>query len=152
MKLPTGITEEKFKITCLSAQSMRQAAFELGISYNILRRCAKQLNCFIPNPTCIGISKPRVEGTNGKFKLDDILNGKHPTYHTLKLKHRLIKAGIKDNRCECCDLTSWMDSEISLELHHRDGNNRNHKLDNLEILCPNCHSQTETFRKRKIKA
>lgn len=153
MNLPNGITESEFKRVCLSAQSMRQASFKLGMDYKVLRKYAKLLNCFVPNQKCKGISKPRAEGTNGKFKLNDILNGKHPTYHTLKLKHRLIKTGLKDNRCERCDLTSWMNSEISLELHHKDGNNRNHTLDNLELLCPNCHSQTETFRKRKkIKA
>lgn len=60
------------------------------------------------------------------------------TSHNLKLK--LLKEGIKENKCERCGLTEWLGHPIPLELHHKDGNHYNNKLDNLEILCPNCHS------------
>jgi hypothetical protein len=46
---------------------------------------------------------------------------------------------------------SWNGKELQLELHHVDGNRNNHSLDNLMLLCPNCHSQTDTFRARNIK-
>lgn len=52
-------------------------------------------------------------------------------------------------RCECCGITRWKDKEIVFQLHHIDGNFRNNKLDNLTLLCPNCHSQTENYRNKK---
>ena len=46
---------------------------------------------------------------------------------------------------ECCGISSWNEKEITLQLHHKDGNHSNNKLSNLVILCPNCHSQTNTY-------
>lgn len=57
------------------------------------------------------------------------------------LKQKLIRDGIKEHRCERCGLTTWNNQPIPLELHHKDGDHYNNNLDNLEILCPNCHSQ-----------
>lgn len=84
--------------------------------------------------------------------LDDILNGMYPKYQTNHLKCRLIKVGLKKNKCEVCNLESWQNKNIICELHHIDGNRFNHKLDNLQMICPNCHSQTENFinKKRRI--
>lgn len=65
-----------------------------------------------------------------------------------KLKDKLFKAGLKENICEICHIDSWNGKEIMCELHHIDGNRNNNNLDNLMILCPNCHSQTNTFSKQ----
>jgi DNA-binding transcriptional ArsR family regulator len=64
------------------------------------------------------------------------------------LKSRLIRAGIKQNRCEECGLTEWRGREISIALHHISGDGRDNRLANLRFLCPNCHSQTENFAGR----
>ena len=45
----------------------------------------------------------------------------------------------------------WNDKKINMELDHIDGNRTNHKLKNLRMLCPNCHSQTDTYRAKNIK-
>jgi hypothetical protein len=58
--------------------------------------------------------------------------------HILKLK--LIYEHIKEEKCERCGGTTWLDTKIPLELHHKDGDCYNNKLDNLEIICPNCHA------------
>ena len=60
--------------------------------------------------------------------------------HILKIK--LIEDGIKKHICEECTLDTWNEKPIPIELHHIDGNRYNNVLDNLMILCPNCHSQT----------
>lgn len=48
--------------------------------------------------------------------------------------------------CDSCELTEWNDRDITLELHHIDGNKKNNVEENIELLCPNCHSQTDNFR------
>lgn len=53
------------------------------------------------------------------------------------------------HRCWTCDLTEWMGQPIPLEMDHIDGNNSNNALDNLRILCSNCHAQTPTYRNRR---
>jgi RNase P subunit RPR2 len=67
-------------------------------------------------------------------------------YQTLKLKNRLIKEGFKKEICEKCNNDLWLGSKIPLELDHIDGNSSNHKFENLRMLCPNCHAQTDTYR------
>lgn len=83
--------------------------------------------------------------------LEEILiSGKYFNTHSLRL--RLIKERIKEHRCECCELESWLDEPIPLELDHIDGDNRNNLLENLRILCPNCHAKTPTYRGKNKKS
>ena len=58
--------------------------------------------------------------------------------HTLKKK--LIKDNIKEYKCEICGLSEWLGVPIPLELHHKNCNHYDNSLDNLQILCPNCHA------------
>ena len=67
------------------------------------------------------------------------------TVNRQHLKRRLIAAGLKSAACEECGLTEWRGRPLSLELHHRNGVRNDNRLENLAILCPNCHSQTENF-------
>jgi hypothetical protein len=60
------------------------------------------------------------------------------------LKKHLIK--LKGNICEICHNKSWLDNPIKLEIHHKDNNRTNNQLNNLQLLCPNCHSFTAGFR------
>jgi hypothetical protein len=68
---------------------------------------------------------------------------------TSKLRRKLIEDGIKENKCEMCGVSEWMGFPITLELHHVDGNRYNNVLENLQILCPNCHSLTPNHSKKK---
>lgn len=62
-----------------------------------------------------------------------------------RLKKKLFKEGIKEKRCEVCNLTEWNGKDISLELHHINGIRVDNRLENIQILCPNCHSQTNNY-------
>jgi len=70
-----------------------------------------------------------------------------------KLRKKLIEDNIKKNECEICGLSEWLGHKIPLELHHIDGNRFNNSLDNLQILCPNCHSLThnQITKPNKVK-
>ena len=56
------------------------------------------------------------------------------------LKQKLIRDGIKENKCEICGYSEWLGQPIPLELHHKDGNHYNNNLNNLQVICPNCHA------------
>lgn len=68
-----------------------------------------------------------------------------------RIKNNLIKNGIKEHKCEKCNLTEWNGVSIPIELHHVDGDHSNNNENNLMILCPNCHAQTDTYKSRNKK-
>ncbi len=81
---------------------------------------------------------------NREFKPFDNLKNK------ASIKLRLIKE--RTHKCENCNLSTWLNEKIVLELEHVDGNRHNNSRDNLKLLCPNCHSLTPTWRGRNIKS
>lgn len=64
-------------------------------------------------------------------------------------RKRLIEEGIKEEKCERCGLSQWMGQPIPLELHHKDFNHFNNNLDNLMIVCSNCHMQLHNYNNTK---
>lgn len=74
-----------------------------------------------------------------------------PTLNTQRLKEYLISSGQRKRECECCRLTTWQNKPIPIELHHIDGCRTNNQIENLQLLCPNCHALTDNYRgKNKI--
>ncbi len=146
MKIIDTIDKEQFIKICNESLTMAQAAVKLNLHFNTFVRIAKTLECYKPNPGSKGAKKP--------WKNTDImkiLNGEYPEYQTNKLRLALIKYKIKPARCEICGLETWNNHQIPLELHHIDGDRFNHKLENLILICPNCHAQTETYRGKHSK-
>ena len=68
------------------------------------------------------------------------------------LKRRILAAGIKRSACEECGIADWLGRPIGLALHHINGDRVDNRVENLELLCPNCHSQTNNFSGRKRAA
>lgn len=60
-----------------------------------------------------------------------------------KLKEKLIRDRLKENKCELCGTDTWRGVKISLELHHKNGDHYDNSFENLQILCPNCHAIQE---------
>ena len=149
-------TKEEFEIAASNAFSISEMCRNLGMkpcggNYKLMHNAIEKYN--------INIDHFRGQGWNIGLKfrpinpkpLNDILVNKS-TYQSFKLKNRLIKEGIKDHICECCGLTMWRNEKIPLELHHINGNNTDNRLENLLLLCPNCHALTDSYRGRNNKS
>lgn len=142
------VSNEEIISACQSSLSMSEACAKVKLHFNTFKKRAIQLGIYKPNMSGKGMSKA---GNGTKIPLDEILNGQHPYYQTNKLRVRLLKEGVKEHKCEKCNNTEWLGFPIPLELNHKDGNKNNHLWKNLEMLCPNCHAQTSTYRGKNIR-
>jgi len=57
---------------------------------------------------------------------------------------------LRGHKCENCGTETWLDNPIPLEIHHLDGDRLNNSLENLQLLCPNCHALTDNFKGKNI--
>lgn len=146
-RIKNRIDDTYFVDVCNRSASMAQAASELKLHFNAFKKRAIELGCYITNQSGKGLKKKCTK----KISLSEILEGKHPYYQTFKLKNRLLDEGIFENRCFECEIKEWNNRPLNMELHHVDGDRTNHRKENLELLCPNCHAQTDTYRaKNKV--
>ncbi len=95
----------------------------------------------------------RVGGTSTKKKELSVYLVKGVKVSSFKLKNRLLEEGIKEHKCENpeCGLSEWHGKPIPLELHHINGDNTDNRLENLQILCPNCHALTDNYSGKNQK-
>jgi hypothetical protein len=122
-----------------------------GGNYRTIKKRIKSLNIDTSHFTGQGWNKNKVYKRYFKsVLLADILK-KNVDYSSHKLKNRLLYEGLKQRKCEQCELTEWNDKPLSLELHHIDGDYLNNTIENLLLLCPNCHSCTENYRGKNKK-
>lgn len=115
---------------------------------------ARRLNCARDTATnfCKNIN-PNYKGnqnygqkgktSNNKKTVIDLL--KNPRIPCSRIRERLIEEGYKERKCEVCGLTEWMGLPIPLELHHKDFNHWNNDINNLQIICCNCHMQKHNY-------
>ena len=143
------------KIKCIikdeieNKSSMRSISKKLNMSFSTFKSIALKLDLYVPNN---GIFEFK-ETSSRLTKLERILNNE-VFYSTYKLKIRLIEEGLKEEICEECGLRNlWNGKKLNHHLDHKDGNKFNNNLENLKILCPNCHTQTSTYagKNKKLK-
>lgn len=140
------VSDEVFRKIIKNANSYSNCLRELGLgtkggsSTDILKKRIKELSCDVSH-----FGKNTKTSPNIKYKLDEILI-KNSTYeNTSRLKERLVKEGRLEYKCNCCGIINWRNKPISLQLHHKNGIHNDHRIENLELLCPNCHSQTDNY-------
>ena len=81
----------------------------------------------------------------------DLLLVKDSLYSSKNLKQRLVDDGYLKYNCDLCSISEWKEQPISLHLDHINGDKFDNTLENLRLLCPNCHSQTDTYCGKNIK-
>lgn len=86
--------------------------------------------------------KGQLKGTNVYKPASYYIENNKPIA-SFKLKEKLIRDGLKECKCEICGISTWQEVKLPLELHHKNGNHMDNTLENLQILCPNCHSIQE---------
>lgn len=148
-------TDEQFIEAVKTSISVAEVLKKLGLkhiaggSYRTVYNKAEKLGLDLSHFLGQASNKNRYFGP--KRPIEDYLsNRKFIKGYSLKL--RLIKEGIIDNKCDNCNLSEWNNEPIPTELHHLDGNYKNNNLDNLQILCPNCHAQTANYRGKNRKS
>lgn len=144
---------KKLRLVVENSTSVRQVIYKLGLipaggNYDQIKKYI-QLNRLDTkhftgkawNKGMSGIGKPLIH-------TKDILK-ENSDFQSFKLKSRLFKEHIKKQACEVCRWAAKsIDGRIPLELDHINGDRRDNRLENLRILCPNCHSLQTTHRGR----
>ena len=148
-KMRHSYTIEEFKKAVESSYSIAQALTKLGLAprggnYRVFKKFQKLYNIDTSHFTGQGHMKGKKNPSRVR-PLSEILI-KDYEYSSNKLRKRLINEGLKEHKCECCGLSEWLGEPIPLELDHIDGDHYNNTIENLKILCPNCHAKTPTYR------
>ncbi len=146
---PLNVTESEIRYAMEHTRSCAEAARFLSLSYDTFKKYAKlfkddttgkSLFDLHKNQRGKGISKsaPKI---NGRYGLNEILDGKYPNYSGKKLKVRLLRSGQVEEACSNCGFCERrvMDYSVPLMLDWIDGDKTNHKRENLRLLCYNCY-------------
>lgn len=146
-----SFTDEQFIEAVKTSQSVAQVLKKLNLSifganYRATKILLERLHLDTSHFTGKGHLKGKTHNWTRRQKTEEIFI-ENSTYTNLTLlKKRLVRDLNWKYRCEECDLSDlWNSRLLSLHLDHKNGNNRDHRLENLRFLCPNCHSQTETY-------
>ena len=142
--------KEEFETAIQQSHSIAQTCRHLGIKpcggnyrivHNAIQKYSLDINHFTGQGWNSGLKfKPFEEKPIDKILVAD------SSYQSFKLKRRLLQKGLKKHICEQCGLIEWQGKPIPLELHHKNGNNRDNRIENLLLLCPNCHALTVSYR------
>ncbi len=149
-------TTDQLQLAVASSRSLAQVLTKLGLkprggNYQQIAKYIRELGLSTAHLLGRGWKKGKTFPGSYHIPLEKILV-KNSDYQSFKLKNRLFSANLKPQQCESC---GWAQRSIAgylpLELDHINGDHRDNRLQNLRVLCPNCHSLQPTHRGRKQK-
>ena len=152
-----SVGKECLQLLCNGSSSYKEVLYKLGLTP--IGNNYKTLHKYIEK---FGISTEHIDNHRNKLYghpkykdkytfIESIENGKCLS-HSNVITNKLVEFGIKKYQCEICGISEWNNKYIRLELHHINGDHGDNKLSNLQLLCPNCHSQTDNFRALNMKS
>ena len=152
-------TEEQFKNAVKISHSYAEVCRMIGISpkggnLKTVKNKIQKLNLDMSHFTGARWNKGLTSEDHPSIKKKDIseILIEHSGWNSYNIKKRILSEGLKEYKCECCGLTEWLGKPISLELHHLNGIHTDNRLENLQILCPNCHAQTDNYSGKVLSA
>jgi hypothetical protein len=144
-------TDEQFIQAIANNKSWRQVLFSLGLkegggTYVYIKNLAKKLNLSTSHMTGQGWNcGERYKNPKPVKDLEDILVEDSDYHNQNFLKKRLWREGLLKKECYVCGISDWLGTPLTLQIDHINGKRQDNRIENLQILCPNCHSQTKTF-------
>ena len=156
------LPESDIRYAMSNTKSNAEAARFLKISFTTYKKYAKMyvdaetgktLYDMHTNQSGVGITKDVSRASAGIYSIDKILQGEFPNYPTWKLRNRLLALAILPESCNSCGYAERRitDDTVPLLLDHIDGDETNHRIENLQMLCLNCYYQQtgNPFNKEK---
>ena len=144
-------TDKQLQEATASSTSCRQVLIKLGLApkggnYGTFRRNAERLR--LDTSHFLGQGHNRGKEALNQRPIEDYLSNK-ARIRSSKLRERLIREGYFERQCSSCRGRTWLGLPMPPELDHINGDPENNRLNNLRLLCPNCHARTPTYRRSK---
>lgn len=127
-------------------QVLEAFGMRAGVEIRLLKNSIAALGIDAPHLPASG--QPTRRPPSARERQAFVVRLNDGTTKTRPRVERLIRFGLKTASCEGCHRTTWQGRPIPLEVDHIDGDNQRHHVDNLRLLCPNCHAFTPTYRGR----
>ncbi len=154
---PTQYSKEELAKAVAESFSMADVLRKLNLrpaggNYDIVKRKIKELGLDTSHFKGQGWLKGQKSPFIRQRTLEEILVEESTYVSTTHLRQRLLAEGIFEHCCLSCGLAEWLERPIPLEIDHINGDRRDNRLENLRLLCPNCHALTTTYRGKNKKA